>query len=129
MKIIKFNESLSDSEKLSALRKLSEDINLFKEKFKQKRILENWFIGLDNDLGELEAYEVFSVNDYGRYNVGIGYVKGMSSKHARIVASIEKNNSEIFTTGFYDAKKITKTQLEKKIESLEKEINLLKSVL
>jgi hypothetical protein len=36
---------------------------------------------------------------------------------------------EIVVTGFYDSKKVDKSELETKIKSLEKELNLLKSAL
>lgn len=134
MKNIKrFDESISDEQQLSALREVSDDIKKFKEKFSDIPIhahqFDRWISRINEEIGELESYEVFIVNDYGRYSHHVTYVKARSRKHARILASIERDNVEIVVTGFYDSKKVDKSELETKIKSLEKELNLLKSAL
>lgn len=132
MKNIKrFDESISDEEKLSAFREVSDDIKKFKEKFSYIPMhlhnFDEWITGINEEIGELESYEVF--DDYDRYSHNVTYVKARSRKHARILASIEKDNVEIVVTGFYNSKKVDKSELERKIKFLEKELNLLKSVL
>lgn len=135
MKNIKrFDESISDDQQLSSFREVSDDIKKFKEKFSdipihEHQLFDRWISRINEEIGELESYEVFIVNDYGRYSRHVTYVKARSRKHARILASIERDNVEIVVTGFYDSKKVDKSELETKIKSLEKELNLLKSAL
>jgi len=75
------------------------------------------------------VYELYNTDDYGR-KIGspIVLVKAVSKLHARIKASTIKNNLELFTTGFYDAIKINKSEYEAKIENLEKELQKLKDI-
>ena len=75
-----------------------------------------------------DIYEVYNTDDYGRNTGTIINVKAVSKLHARIKASTIKNNLEIFATGFYDAKKISKAEYESKIKSLEKELQKLKDI-
>jgi len=77
---------------------------------------------------EWDIYEVYNTDDYGR-NIGtIINVKAVSKLHARIKAATIKNNLELFSTGFYDAKKISKAEYEAKIQSLERQIAKLKNI-
>lgn len=76
-----------------------------------------------------DVYEIYNTDDYGRKMGGpIVLVKAVSKLHARIKASTIKNNLELFTTGFYDAIKISKSEYEAKIENLEKELQKLKDI-
>jgi hypothetical protein len=75
-----------------------------------------------------DIYEVYNTDDYGRNTGTIINVKAVSKLHARIKASTIKNNLEIFSTGFYDAKKISKDEYESKITSLERQLERLKNI-
>tara|TARA_R110001599_G_scaffold131653_1_gene307894 strand:+ start:1899 stop:2237 length:339 start_codon:yes stop_codon:yes gene_type:complete len=59
---------------------------------------------------DMRIYKVYSTDDYGRPEDILGYVKANSEKEARMEMSIklyETDDSEIVTTGYYGAKKIS----------------------
>jgi len=75
-----------------------------------------------------DIYEVYNTDDYGRNTGTIINVKAVSKLHARVKAATIKNNLELFSTGFYDAKKISKDEYESRIKSLERQIEKLKNI-
>jgi hypothetical protein len=75
-----------------------------------------------------DIYEVYNTDDYGRNTGTIINVKAVSKLHARVKAATIKNNLELFSTGFYDAKKINKDEYESRIKSLERQIEKLKNI-
>ena len=75
-----------------------------------------------------DIYEVYNTDDYGRNTGTIINVKAVSKLHARVKAATIKNNLELFSTGFYDAKKINKYEYESRIKSLERQIEKLKNI-
>jgi hypothetical protein len=75
-----------------------------------------------------DIYEVYSTDDYGRNTGTIINVKAVSKLHARIKAATIKNNLELFSTGFYDSKKISKAEYEAKIQGLERQIAKRKNI-
>ena len=121
------------------------DVEDFKEKFSKKKMYNNKLVidepgikgVLDNITNanptmtdEWEVYGVFNKDDNGRKQGDyILYVKAVSNNHARVKAATIKNNIEYISTGFYGAIKISKDQIDGKIDALQHEIHLLKNPL
>lgn len=109
---------------------------LFKDKISKFRIsdVNSTLDGISNENPTMSddwfVYSVHSTDDYGRNTGDLCYVKAVSRIHARLKGSILMKNSEIFTTGFYDAKKVdlkkSITSVENKIKALEIELKKLK---
>lgn len=83
---------------------------------------------------EYETYRVLRLDDNGRVRSVLGYFKAVSENHARIRASVIKNNKEIFLTGYYGANagnNITDEIkiIEDNIKKLQKELDELKNPL
>jgi|LauGreDrversion4_2_1035121.scaffolds.fasta_scaffold923805_1 hypothetical protein len=121
------------------------DVEEFKEKFANKKMYNGSSIVdepgikgiLDNITNtnptmtdEWEVYGVFNKDDNGRKQGDyILYVKAVSKNHARVKAATIKNCIEYISTGFYGAIKITKEEIDGKIDALQHEIHLLKNPL
>jgi len=76
-----------------------------------------------------DIYEIHELDDMGRQRGNpMLLVKAVSKLHARIKAANIKNSLELFSTGFYDAFKISKKEHLDKIEKLEKQLQKLKDI-
>ena len=142
-KFSKINESIEDKNPIDP----SEDVKEFKEKFLDS--LGNYHLEKDSRLSkifreiessyptmtdEYETYRVLRLDDNGRVRSVLGYFKAVSENHARIRASVIKNNKEIFLTGYYSANagnNITDEIkiIEDNINKLQKELDELKNPL
>jgi hypothetical protein len=110
-KFSKINESMIDKDPIDP----SEDVKEFKEKFSKS--YEAWqdsnspisrmFREIESSYptmtDEYETYRVDRLDDNGRVRGVVGYFRAVSKNHARIRASIFKNNKEILLTGYYSA--------------------------
>jgi hypothetical protein len=77
-------------------------------------------------------YNVYNADDYGK-NIGdIMVVKAVNNQHAKLKVATIKNNLEIFSTGFYLAKKVDLDKeildTENQIKSLQKKLNELNNI-
>lgn len=118
------------------------DVEDFKEKFAKKKMYNNTLMidepGIKGVLDNItnsnptmtDDWEVYGVfNKYDNEGDYIIYVKAVSENHARVKASTIKNNIEYIATDFYGAIKISKEEIDGKIDELQNEIHLLKNPL
>ena len=75
-----------------------------------------------------DIWNVHETDDYGRNSGTVIHVKAVSKLHARLKATTIKNRLDIIATGFYDASKIDKSDIESKIISLERQLERLKNI-
>ena len=73
-------------------------------------------------------YLVGNTDDYGRMTSEIGYYKAGSRNHASLKAAIDKNDIEIYFTGFYTSKKVEEEEIAKQIRDLEMKLTNLKGI-
>ena len=143
-KFSKINENIEDKDPIDP----SEDVKQFKEKFSHYKVLQAWqdsnspisrmFREIESSYptmtDEYETYRVDRLDDNGRVRGVVGYVRAVSKTHARIRASIFKNNKEILLTGYYSAYTGTNIGeeikiIEDNIKKLQKELDELKNPL
>ena len=139
-KFSKINESMIDKDPIDP----SEDVKEFKEKFSKS--YEAWqdsnspisrmFREIESSYptmtDEYETYRVDRLDDNGRVRGVVGYFRAVSKNHARIRASIFKNNKEILLTGYYSAYKGANIgdeikTIEDNIKKLQKDLDELKN--
>jgi hypothetical protein len=139
-KFSKINESIEDKDPIDP----SEDVKEFKEKFSKS--YEAWqdsnspisrmFREIESSYptmtDEYETYRVDRLDDNGRVRGVVGYFRAVSKNHARIRASIFKNNKEILLTGYYSAYKGANIGeeikiIEDNIKKLQKDLDELKN--
>jgi hypothetical protein len=139
-KFSKINESMIDKDPIDP----SEDVKEFKEKFSKS--YEAWqdsnspisrmFREIESSYptmtDEYETYRVDRLDDNGRVRGVVGYFRAVSKNHARIRASIFKNNKEILLTGYYSAYKGANIGeeikiIEDNIKKLQKDLDELKN--
>lgn len=78
---------------------------------------------------EWDIYEIHELDEMGRQRGNpMLLVKAVSKIHARVKAANIKNSLEIFSTGFYNAFKISKKEHLDKIEKLERQLKKLKDI-
>jgi hypothetical protein len=123
--IKKFNEQVDDHITI-----MENDIESFKNKFIEDKWLgrQITFDRVYQKISNLTIYEISETDDYGRSIRNIGYVKAFSKGHSLLLSAIKYNNREIYLTGFYNSKKVTIEEINKRIISLERQLNKLKSV-
>jgi hypothetical protein len=140
-KFSKINESIEDKDPIDP----SEDVKEFKEKFSKS--YEAWQDSnspISRMFREIESSHPTMTDEYETYRVDrllwadaktgsvVGYFRAVSKNHARIRASIFKNNKEILLTGYYSAYmganigEEIKT-IEDNIKKLQKELDELKN--
>jgi len=74
-------------------------------------------------------YLVGRTDDYGRITgEAIGYYKADSRNHASLKAAIDKNNIEVYFTGYYSEEKVEEGEIEKMINDLEMKLANLKGI-
>jgi len=74
----------------------------------------------------MEIYKVYSTDDYGRPEDILGYVKATSELAARMEMSIKlygTDKSDIVTTGYYGAKKISSEEYNLAFQSAKMELD------
>ena len=141
-KFSKINESIEDKDPIDP----SEDVKEFKEKFSKSKSywedpnsrLAKIFAQIESSYptmtDEYETYRVLRLDDNGRVRSVLGYFKAVSENHARIRASVIKNNKEIFLTGYYAANAGNNIAdeieiIENNIKKLQKELDEIKNPL
>ena len=74
-------------------------------------------------------YEVFDGGMDGRFDNNIAYIKADSPYHARVQVAVLKENPEISTTGYFDARLIDREVLVRKLKNVNKQKELLENIL
>ena len=105
--------------------KPSDDVNHFRLKF-EKRLNQTDINRLDilekRFSEEIETWKIFDVSEISDGVKNICYVKAVTANHAKVKASLIKNNSSIFITNFYEAKEISEFEIDKRVEEYRKKI-------
>jgi hypothetical protein len=103
------------------------------DSFLSKEVPEDFVQKVIANLEEVEIikgiYDVYDAGMEGRDYDNIAYVNADSKQHARLLVAIERNSTEIFFTGFYNAEYVKREVIEKKLYDLKKEQILLEKVL
>lgn len=124
----KINESMDDRDPIDP----SEDAKEFKEKFgdansfyrinsMMQRELDLIEISYPTMTDEYDVYKISELDDSGRDIRTVGYFRAVSKTHARIKASVAKNRSDIFATGYFGAENAG-ASMAREMAKLEKEI-------
>lgn len=76
-----------------------------------------------------DIYNVYNAGMEGRDCNNIEYVKAFGTKHARLIVAVERENAEIFETGYYGANVTKEETIQEKVEKLKRELAKLENVL
>lgn len=74
-------------------------------------------------------FKIVELDQDGRYVIDVlGIFSAANEKEARRLAAEKFNNEEIASTGFYEAREVTQSEIDEEIAYLQSRIDMLKSI-